>query len=308
LNTSKSVLERVRLSIGEDEPFSFDIKRDDLIDPIISGNKWRKLKYHLLKAKALGKTGILTFGGPFSNHLIATAKAATVKGMEAIGIVRGEELNEQSNDTLQKCFEYGMKLIFISRSEYRKKDDPYFIKELAVKYSDFYIVSEGGKGYYGVVGCQHILTETENDYDHVYLAGGTGTTAAGVLLSVPEKTKVHVISVLKGDFLLKDITYLLQQVLNDDQLVEGYACHLNVINNGHFGGYAKVPTELIEFINEVYDKTQLKLDPIYTGKAFFKMMEDYKNGVIKRNEKVLFIHTGGLQGSNSWRDSLKYLY
>ena len=307
MNTSKAILEKVRLSIEEDEPFSFDIKRDDLIDPVISGNKWRKLKYNLLKAEELHKTGVLTFGGPFSNHLIATAKACSKQKLQSIGIVRGDELNPSSNATLKACAEYGMQLVFVSRSDYQRKDDPYYLKELANQYAEHYIVPEGGRNYYGVIGCQHILTETENDYDHVYLAGGTGTTAAGVVLSVPEKTQVHVVSALKGDFLLKDIKHLLELVLNDAQFVEDYTKQLHVVNDGHFGGYAKAPQDLLDFLNDMYGKTGLKLDPIYTGKAFYKMVNDYKNGLINKGDKVLFIHTGGLQGAISWKEKLDYL-
>lgn len=307
MNTSKSILEKVRLSIVEGEPFSFDIKRDDLIDPIISGNKWRKLQYNLLKAEALSKFGILTFGGPFSNHLIATAKACSVAGLKSMAWVRGDELRSESNDTLKACAEYGMELVFISRSEYRKKDDVFFLKELASKYPDYYIVPEGGKSYYGVVGCQHILQETTNDYDHVYLAGGTGTTAAGVLLSASEKTKVHVVSALKGAFLQDDIQQLLRQVLNDESGVAYYLKHLVMINDGHFGGYARVNQELLDFINQVYADLGLKLDPIYTGKAVFAMVKDYNEGLIGPEDKVLFIHTGGLQGATTWKDELNFL-
>lgn len=307
MNTSKAILEKVRLSIGKGEPFSFDIQRDDLIDPIISGNKWRKLKYNLLKAEELFKLGVLTFGGPFSNHLIATAKAARNSNLKSIGIVRGNELSQDSNATLQACADFGMNLIFISRSEYQRKDDPYFLKELSSKYPDYFIVPEGGKNYYGIIGCQHILKETDNDYDHIYLAGGTGTTAAGVVLSVPNTTTVNLVSALKGDFLEKDIKQLLYVVLNDNQFVDEYMQRLNVVNDGHFGGYAKVTEELLDFINTIYSKIQLKLDPIYTGKAFYKLVNDFENGTIKVDDKVLFIHTGGLQGAQTWKDKIDFL-
>jgi len=306
LNTSKSILEKVRLSNGEGEPFSFDVKRDDLIHPVVSGNKWRKLEYNLLKAEELYKRGVLTFGGPFSNHLIATAKAASSRNLSSIGIVRGDELCENSNSTLRACADYGMELIFISRTEYQRKDDPFYLKELASIHAEFFIVPEGGKNYYGVVGCQHILKETENNYDHIYLAGGTGTTGAGVLLSVPSKTKVNVVSALKGSFLHKDIEKLILEVINNESLVKQYLLQLNVENDGHFGGYAKVPNDLIDFINSIYSEIQLELDPIYTGKAFYKMINDFKKGIIKKTDKVLFIHTGGLQGAKTWKDKLVF--
>lgn len=307
LDTSRSILEKVRLPSGKGEPFSFDIKRDDLIDSVISGNKWRKLKYNILNAESRKNKGILTFGGPFSNHLIATAKATNQAGLKSIGIVRGDELTSDSNSTLKNCQELGMKLVFISRTDYRDKDDSFFIKQLHDEYPNYYIVPEGGRSYYGVVGCQEILSETPNDYDHVYLSAGTGTTGTGVVLSAPEKTRVHIVSALKGGFMKNEIAQLLYTVLNDEQLVETYLTNLVMHNESHFGGYAKVPAELLADINRIYASIHLKLDPIYTAKAFLQMESDFINGKILPDEKVLFIHTGGLQGALTWKDKIDYL-
>ncbi len=287
--------------------FLFDVKRDDLIDPVVSGNKWRKLSYNLLQAQALHQTGILTFGGAYSNHLVATAKAAMLNQIKSIGIVRGEELNANSNRTLKHCSDYGMELIFLSRNEYQKKRDPFWIKELSSHYPEYFVVPEGGDNYYGMIGCQHIVTETENNYDHIYLASGTGTTAAGILMSVPEKTTINAVSALKGAFLTQSIERILNTALNNQELTSELIKQLNVIDDGHFGGYAKVTDTLLNFINEVYSKMQLKLDPIYTGKAFYRMIHDFMEGRIKENDEVLFIHTGGLQGAYSWRDKIDYI-
>ena len=308
LDTSNSIIEKVRLPIGKGEPFSFDIKRDDLIDPVISGNKWRKLKYNLLIAIEKKNEGIITFGGPFSNHLIATAKAAKEANLSSIGIVRGDELSVDSNDTLKACHHYGMKLIFISRSDYREKEEVIFIKQLHSDYPNYFLVPEGGRNYYGVIGCQEILSETSNNYDHVYLAGGTGTTGAGVLLGVSDKTTVNVVSALKGSFLRNEIENLLFLSLNDKSIVDSYINKLKVHNDSHLGGYAKVTPELFEYINNIYSEISLKLDPIYTAKAFLKMENDFKNGLISREDKVLFIHTGGLQGAISWKDKIEYCH
>lgn len=302
LDTSKSTVQKIRFPIQENESFHFEIKRDDLIDLVVSGNKWRKLEYNLLQAEQTKKKGILTFGGAYSNHLVATAKAAKMHGFSSVGIVRGEELTAESNPTLKVCEEYGMNLVFVSRTEYKNSCTSSALHDISFRYPDYHIVPEGGKSYLGVVGCQHIMKETENDYSHVYLAGGTGTTAAGVLLSTPEKTIVHVVSALKGDFLKQDIKELVYKAVFDEEITNEYMQRLNVYSDSRFGGYGKVPEELIDFINEVYKKTTLRLDPIYTGKAFFKMIEDVKSGRIKENDKVLFIHTGGLQGANSWKE------
>lgn len=307
INTSNSIIEKVRLPIGKDEPFSFDVKRDDLIDPVISGNKWRKLKYNLLNAIEHKNEGVITFGGPFSNHLVATAKAAAQAQLKSIGIVRGDELAPDSNATLSVCKAFGMHLVFISRSTYREKEASFFIKQLHDEYPNYYMVPEGGRNYYGVIGCQEILSETPNDYDHVYLAGGTGTTGAGVLLSTPEYTRVNIVSALKGSFLQKDVEQLLFLALNDEVAVTSYLEQLFVHNDAHFGGYAKVPEELLRFINSVYNSTQLKLDPIYTAKALYQMDQDYRKGKILPDDKVLFIHTGGLQGALTWKDKIDFL-
>jgi len=306
LNTSKAIREKIQLSIGRGESFSFDVKRDDLIDPVISGNKWRKLKYNILKVKALNKNGVLTFGGPFSNHLIATAKSALDHNLKAVGIVRGEELNEKSNKTLKACSHYGMNLMFVTRNEYQQRNEPAYLKTLSTTFLDYFVIPEGGRSFYGAIGCQAILKETTNDYDHVYLAGGTGTTAAGLILAAPEKTTVNVVSALKGSFLNTDISALLFDILNEKETVDDYMKQLHVINDGHFGGYAKVPAELLKFINFVYGEIHLKLDPIYTGKAFYCMIEDFKSGRIKGTDKVLFVHTGGLQGAYSWKEKIDF--
>lgn len=307
IRTSNSILEKVRLPIGKGEPFSFEVKRDDLIHSVISGNKWRKLKYNILQVEHRKNQGVLTFGGPYSNHLIATAKATNIAGLKSIGIVRGDELNNESNATLRHCAELGMQLVFISRSEYRSKDEPAYLKNLHSQYPNFFIVPEGGRNYYGVIGCQEILTETNNDYDHVYLAGGTGTTGAGLLLGSKPNSKIHVVSALKGDFLRNEIKQLLYLVLNDSEMVELYMDRLLVHNDSHFGGYAKVPLELTDYINSVYHRSALKLDPIYTSKAFYKMEEDYNSGLILNGEKVIFIHTGGLQGAEPWSSKIDFL-
>lgn len=309
MDTSLSIIEKISLPLQEGIFFPIQIKRDDLIDPIISGNKWRKLEYNLLQAQALKKEGVLTFGGPYSNHLIATAKAAKNEGLKSIGIVRGAELTSDSNPTLRACAQMGMHLFFMARDEYRQYTQKYShcFKALQEKYSHFYIIPEGGKNYYGVMGCQGIVKETPNNYQHIYLAGGTGTTGAGILLGCSENTQVHVISALKGDFLREDIKSLIEDTVNDKDYTEELLQQLTVHTNAHFGGYAKVSDALFQLINTIYRETQLQLDPVYTGKAFFQLVNDINSGEIRPNDNVLFIHTGGLQGATSWKDKIDFL-
>lgn len=306
MNTTSSILQKVRYSVAESEPFTFYIKRDDLIDPIISGNKWRKLKYNIELAKSRKAIGLLTFGGAFSNHLVATAKACANHGFKSIGIVRGEELSPNVNETLKKCKSYGMELRFISRAAYKKRNEYSFIKSLQYEHSDFTIVSEGGANFYGVVGCQEILKETPNDFDHIYIAAGTGATAAGVALSMNLKTQLHVISALKGDFLQHEITKLINLIYNDNQTTNALMERVTIISDSQFGGYGKWNHSLVNLIQSIYNQTNLKLEPIYTGKVFYNMLKDWSNKQIQEDDKVLFVHTGGLQGISGVERKLGY--
>jgi len=297
----------MKLALPSGGLFSFSVKRDDLIDDVVSGNKWRKLKYSIAQAQQLGKNGILTFGGAYSNHLVATAKMCQLNGLKSMGIVRGEELNEKSNDTLKQCASYGMELLFISRGEYRERTDYSFLSCLKNEYLDYYVVPEGGANFYGVVGCQEILKETPNQYDHVFLAAGTATTAAGVLLSLPEKTKIHVVSSLKGKgIMLKALTEKLKWVVGDYEAVNELLRQVVVHDDYHFGGYGKYNDELIGVMQTIFTQTQLKLDPIYTAKAFYAMLDQLNNSKISVSDEILFIHTGGLQGLKGVEEKMGY--
>ncbi|MCO5269083.1 MAG: pyridoxal-phosphate dependent enzyme [Brumimicrobium sp.] len=306
LDTSRSIIQRVSVPYGDSHSFFIDVKRDDLIDPVVSGNKWRKLKYNVLKAKELGKKGILTFGGAYSNHLVATARACQLLGLQAIGLVRGEELNAQSNLTLQACTEYGMQLLFKPRSLFRNRYNPDFFTQLSKEYPDYFIVAEGGRGVLGLMGCQEIVQETPDNYTDIYLAAGTGTTAAGVLLESNSNTRIHVISALKGNFLEKDIRSMISEALGLEN-VDTYMSRLIIEEDAHFGKFAHVTPELLNFINLIYDVDGLPLDPIYTSKAFYQLKIDIENTQIGIDDNVLFIHTGGLQGALPWSNQLNYI-
>ncbi len=307
VKVSKSITQKVQFSSGKVGPFSFDVKRDDLIDPVISGNKWRKLKYNIEKAQSNKNEGIITFGGAYSNHLVATAQAAYKFGLTAIGIVRGDELNSQSNDTLRACSKLGMELVFVSRSEYQLRNDRSYLTELHDKYPNHWVVPEGGANYYGAIGCQEIMEDHPNDYDHIYVASGTGTTAAGILSATGESTTVHAVSALKGDFLKEDIQKMMWNILADDQAVEKAMKRLDLNDTAHFGGYGKTDAKLFRLIRSFFEDTGIPLEPIYTGKALFALIEDVKNGVIKPKEKILFVHSGGLQGGKSFVSELPFL-
>ncbi|MFD2288526.1 pyridoxal-phosphate dependent enzyme [Pedobacter petrophilus] len=266
-------------------PFSnLFVKRDDLIDPYISGNKWRKLKYILQKAKASSKTHLVTFGGAYSNHLVATAAAAARSGFKATAFVRGEEVK---NEMLLICSLYGMELIFVDRERYKNKAELY--ADYFGSNSAAYFINEGGASAEAVMGCSEIITELTATYDHIFVAAGTGTTAAGLSKGIEEqglKTKLHVVPVLKGGSFIADEISLYTEISN----------HLILHTDYHFGGYAKTTPELLAFIKRFTRETGILIDPVYTAKMFYSIFDLCAQNQIHSTDRILAIHTGGLLG------------
>jgi 1-aminocyclopropane-1-carboxylate deaminase len=262
------------------------IKREDLLHPVISGNKFRKLKYNLAEAKRLGYKKLLTFGGAFSNHIVAVAGAGKEFGFETIGIIRGEELEEKINEnpSLAVAEQFGMKFVFVSRDAYRLKESPEFLEELQSQFGDFYLLPEGGTNELAIKGCEEILSELESEFSYVCTSVGTGGTVSGIINGSSSHQNIIGFSSLKGDFLQKDIVKFANQ--NNWTINCEY----------HFGGYGKVTSELIEFINSFYIQYEIPLDPIYTGKMMFGILDLIQNDFFPPNSKILAIHTGGLQG------------
>lgn len=260
------------------------IKRDDLIDPFISGNKWRKLKYILADVLYQRKSHLVTFGGAYSNHLLATAAAAAKNKLTATAFVRGEEVN---NEILVLCKIFGMRLMFTEREAYKNKQalfDQYFKND-----PQAYFIPEGGAGEAAVKGCMEMIDELTLPFDHIICAAGTGTTAAGILKrlqQVSPVTRLHVIPVLKGGEFIKD---------EIAKYVEDHT-HLQLHTDYHFGGYAKTTPVLIDFIKRFTAETSILIDPIYTGKMMFALDDLLKANIIPKKSKVLAVHTGGLFG------------
>jgi 1-aminocyclopropane-1-carboxylate deaminase len=265
---------------------TLEIKREDLLHPFVSGNKFRKLKYNVLQAKAENQSVLLTFGGAFSNHIAAVAYAGKEQGFETIGIIRGEELRDKisENPTLSFAQECGMRFEFVTREAYRHKTDNTFIEQLQAQFGSFYLVPEGGTNDLAVKGCEEILTELDADFDFVCCAVGTGGTISGLINSALPHQKVLGFPALKGDFLQDEIRNFVQN--KNWELQTDY----------HFGGYGKVTTEFIEWMNWFYAQTGIPLDPIYTGKMVFGVMDLIQRNYFPPNSKILMIHTGGLQG------------
>lgn len=271
--------------------YVIDVRREDLIHPTVSGNKWRKLKYNVLTAIKAGHEGLLTFGGAHSNHIAATATAGKLANLKTIGIIRGEELAakiqafQKENPTLFHAEKNGMQLSFIPRKTYRQKNTNAFIEKLKTKYPGYYVIPEGGTNEEGVRGAEEILTAPDlRDYDYICVAGGTGGTAAGVIRASAHQQRVLVFSALKGDFLTEEISRF-----TDRQ-------NFKVISEDRFEGYAKSNDELIRFMNDRFRESGIPLDPIYTGKMIFRLNEMLAEGTIPAESRILAIHTGGLQG------------
>jgi 1-aminocyclopropane-1-carboxylate deaminase len=274
---------------------SLEIKREDLLHPFISGNKFRKLKYNLLQAKAENQEIVLTFGGAYSNHIAAVAYAGKEQGFKTIGVIRGEELGDKiaENPTLQFAQECGMQFEFVTREAYRLKTEPDFIANLQQKFGSFYLVPEGGTNEYAIKGCEEILTEEDAAFDFICCAVGTGGTISGIINCALPHQKVLGFPALKGDFLKDEI--------------RKFATNKNweLITDYHFGGYGKVNEELVQFINRFYKQTQVPLDPVYTGKMVFGVIDLIQKNYFPNNAKILLIHTGGLQGIQGMNVILK---
>ncbi|NBC58050.1 MAG: pyridoxal-phosphate dependent enzyme [Bacteroidetes bacterium] len=267
---------------------SIDIKREDQIHPVVSGNKFRKLKYNIQQALSENHQVVLTYGGAYSNHIAATAAAAKMCGLQSIGIIRGQEIedklkvNPRHNPTLAFAKKQGMRLNFISRASYKKKQTTDEIKKLQQRFGSFYRIPEGGTNALAVRGCQEILSDNDKKYDIIACCVGTGGTLAGIINSTHKHQKVYGFSALKGH--------------NHDEIKQWTKKdNWQIIQDNNFGGYAKSSPRLINFINSFYRCTSITLDPIYTGKMFYQLFKMIEEHQFKDNTKILAIHTGGLQ-------------
>lgn len=271
------------------------IKREDLLHAQISGNKFRKLKYNLIKARQFNQRTLLTFGGAYSNHIAAVAAAAHEFDFNSIGIIRGEELVDKidQNPTLHKAQQHGMQLHFVSRADYRRKTESEFIKQLIEQYGEFYLIPEGGSNHLAVQGCAEILTTHDRQqFDYVCCAVGTGGTLAGIIESSAPSQTVLGFAALKGDFLQAQIQQWTAKT------------NWRLISDYHCGGYAKTTPALLHFIQQFYQCTGIPLEPIYTGKLMFSLLDLIQRGYFAPHSRILVIHTGGLQGNLSPRFSI----
>lgn len=268
---------------GEDD--SLAVLRLDLPDPLSGGNKSFKLKYNLEEMKRLGFDKLITFGGAFSNHIAAVATAGKKNNFETIGIIRGDELNSDSNAVLKYAAVCGMKLVFISRKAYRKRNDPDFIEDLLKVYGPAYLLPEGGSNEFAVKGCMAILSAQTDAYTVIICPVGTGATLAGIIASAKSHQHIIGIAVLNGkEYLENEVKNLLKE--------REVVARWQIVHEFVFGGYGKTGTELEEFIQKIKQQFNLPAESIYSGKALYALNE-MKKAASLPSTPILFIHTGG---------------
>jgi len=269
------------------------ILREDLIHPHISGNKWRKLYYNIDAAKQKELNRLITFGGAYSNHIAATAAAGKEFGFKTLGFIRGEE-QLPLNSTLSYAKDCGMEFRYLSRSDYRLKNDPAFLKSLLKNEKEYYLIPEGGTNKLAVKGCEEILTNLSIDFDYVCCACGTGGTISGLINSLKSSQKAIGFPALKGAHFLNEE---IEKFTNNSQW------ELNL--DYHFGGYAKAKPDLINFMNSFKAKHNITLDPVYTGKMLFGLWDLIEKDYFRAGSTIIAVHTGGLQGIDGMNDRLK---
>jgi 1-aminocyclopropane-1-carboxylate deaminase/D-cysteine desulfhydrase-like pyridoxal-dependent ACC family enzyme len=263
-----------------------DVLRLDKLHPVVSGNKWFKLKGHLRLALLSPDDPVLTFGGAWSNHLVATAFAAKQLGLQAIGIIRGERPSGLSA-TLRDALSYGMRLEFITREEYACKEQSNFLQRLTETYPGAYIIPEGGGGEAGILGSEDILRGLDTTgYTHILCAIGTGTTFLGLVRAATPGQLVIGVPVLKG--------FDMGVTAGRSMLFPDY----------HFGGYARHPQQLLDFMNRFYRETGIPSDIVYTGKLFYALCDSIGRHFFPARSRLLVIHSGGLQGNQSLSPAL----
>lgn len=295
--------------------------RLDQLDPLVSGNKWFKLKYNL---EAAGGRPIVTFGGAWSNHILATAAACKMKGLSCTGIIRGEKPAVLSS-TLEQASSMGMQLFFVSREEYRvltsdgnigADDYMYALYQLNddIIPPDAYVIPEGGHNALGVKGCSEILSLADTkDFTHIICSVGTGTTMAGLINATVEGKETIVDEVLHdlAQLVVGSPDHIVQKVVGISALKGAFSLQAEIesllispgpwelLHNFHEGGYGKMSPALIDFMNDFYRQTGIPLDRVYTGKMVLAVKKLVEQGYFPENSRLLLIHSGGLQGNDS---------
>lgn len=269
---------------------ALDVLRLDLVHPVVSGNKWYKLRLNIMYAQDHGFKAIVTFGGGYSNHLIATAYTAKKAGLHSIGIVRGKY--PVLTPTLQQCADEGMQLIFVTKEDYEQQDNPEYVKQLAAHFDEIYIIPEGGANEWGRKGAALISKFIKPDaYTHIAVSVGTGTTLTGI------RNKTNPAQHILGFVPMKQGTYLTDHIA--PHLEPNHSLNWHLTDDYHFGGFGKTTPELITFMNHFYHTNHIPLDIIYTGKMMYGIHHLIHANHYPATARILCLHTGGLQGNVS---------
>lgn len=293
-------LQALKFDLGGGCKLTIDCLRLDQVHPFISGNKWYKLKHHILAANSAGKSTILSFGGAFSNHLHALAFAGKKLNIKTVGVVRGEEPKVLS-PTLQDCVDWGMTLQWLSRRDYRNIAPVDCIVDYAKKYPDAWIIPEGGSSEQGVLGVRELFERMWSaggmNYDVIACPVGSGATLAGIVSADLGELRCVGFSALKG---ASDLESRVQGHLGSAQGVKSW----EISHDYHFGGFAKLNKRLTDFISGIHQTHDLLLDPVYTGKMLYGLLEWVYQGRISKDARILAVHTGGLQGWRGFGDKV----
>ena len=304
-NLAVSPLQKLQSPFLDKANVQLFVKRDDLIHPQFGGNKWRKLKYNLQHATNKNFDTLLTFGGAWSNHIYATAAAGKHFGFNTIGLIRGEK-HAPLNTTLSFAEECGMQLHYIDRKQYRQKNDASFQKKIIEQFGNVYILPEGGSNSLAIRGCEEIIQEVNSQinkpFDVICCASGTGATLAGMISAIeaeepiPKKFAIG-FSVLKnGEFLTTEVNNFLNNGVADHLLSDNW----RIETNFHFGGYAKINDELIQFMRDFQAQYNIALDAVYTAKMFYGLFALIKSNAFKPGSVIVAVHSGGIQGNKGF--------
>ncbi|MCC5650407.1 pyridoxal-phosphate dependent enzyme [Nostoc sp. XA013] len=320
-------IQQINSKIARNAGVDLYVLRLDLMHPFVNGNKWFKLKYNLLDAKEKNFTTLLTFGGAYSNHIYATAAAGNLFGFRTIGVIRGEE-RLPLNPTLSFAVQQGMQIVYLNRGMYRQRNTAALEEYLQQRFGEVFIIPEGGSNLNGVRGCTEIIADAMPTvvtelcrsrsvsqrsagytyaFDHICVACGTATTLAGIALSLHEGQRAIAFPVLKnGAFLAPQIESLLTNYLAFG-LPSPYSSPASweLVCDYHFGGYAKVNNELLLFSQQFTEQHGVPLDYVYTAKMFYGVMDLLQQEFFSKGDRLLLIHTGGLQGNVGMEERLQ---
>ncbi|MBD1581066.1 1-aminocyclopropane-1-carboxylate deaminase/D-cysteine desulfhydrase [Pseudoalteromonas sp. S16_S37] len=291
-NFPESPLQLIEHPLLTQKKMTLTVKRDDLLHPHIAGNKWRKLKYNLIAMQQQKKTALLTFSGPFSNHLYAVSMACKLFGIEGHVIIRGPHLDEQ-NPTIRMARACGLNLHAVDRATYRLRNQADYFHEIQKQFPHCYLIPEGGSNQHAMLGLEE-LAQSLPKSDYVMCATGSGGTLAGLINSCPDTTSVIGIAVLKqAEYLTDDIIRLAPKA--------GKKSNWQLMCDFHDGGYGQFSSALWRFCQMMRKECLLPLEPIYTGKLFYALWQLLEQDFFEPDSHITTIHTGGLQGLDGLR-------